>query len=225
MKASFAIMLSVLATGVFVTPAALAVSYGPTGNSTAAGNMTTTGNVTGATNATSLAGSNATVTVTPLAQVPGGTVLVQANGLTPDANATIMVDNRVAGMSGTDENGTLLYALGVPDEIKITEIRVDNSGKETVKNETHQWEGTVRVVVMDGSGNSGTGELTVLKPVGQSGATVASNSTSNNTAAGNATIAGNATSSAGNMTSSGNTTSTGNMTSSGNATGTNATRP
>jgi hypothetical protein len=215
MKASFAIMLSVLAAGVIVTPAALAVSYGPTGNSTV-GNATTTGNVTGATNATALARSNATVAVTPFAQVPGGTVLVQANGLTPDANATIMVNKRVAGMSGTDENGTLLYALGVPDEIKITEIRVDNTtGKETVKNETHAWEGTVKVVVIDGSGNSGSGELTVLKPVGQSGATVASNSTA----------AGNATSSTGTIISSGNTTSTSNMTSSGNATGTNATRP
>jgi hypothetical protein len=206
MKASFAIMLSVLATGVIVTPAALAVSYGPTGNTTAAGNAT------GAANATALAGSNATVTVTPPVQAPGGTVLVQADGLAPDANATIIVDRRVAGVSGTDENGTLLYALGVPDEIKITETRVDNStGKETVKNETHTWAGTVKVVVMDGSGNSGSGELTVLKQVGQSGAAaVASNNTSNNTT---------------NATTAGNTTAAGNMTSSGNATGTNSTRP
>lgn len=203
-------MLSVLATGVIATPAALAVSYGPTGNTTAAGNATTTANATGVANATASAGSNATVTVTPPVQSPGGTVLVQANGLAPDSNATITVDRRVAGVSSTDENGTLLYALGVPDEIKITETRVDSAtGKETVKNETHTWDGTVKVVVMDGSGNSGSGELTVLKKVGQSGAAVASNNTSN----------------AANATNAGNTTAADNMTSSGNATGTNATRP
>jgi hypothetical protein len=210
MKASFAIMLSVLAAGVIVTPAALAVSYGPAGNTTAAGNATTTANATGVANATAPAGGNATVTVTPPVQSPGGTVLVQANGLSPDANATITVDNGVAGVSSTDENGTLLYALGVPDEIKITESRVDSAtGKETVKNETHTWEGTVKVIVMDGSGNSGSGELTVLKKIGQSGAPVASNNTSN----------------AANAITAGNTTAAGNMTSAGNATGTNATRP
>ena len=103
--------------------------------------------------------------------MPGGSVLIEANGLAPNANTTIIVDDGVAARSETDENGTLLYALGVPDQIVITEIRVDNStGNESVRNITRSWDGTVSVIVRDQFNNAGAAELTVIKPIGQPGA-------------------------------------------------------
>lgn len=157
MKIHFAIMLAALA--VIVVSGAVA---------TFAQTSDPAGNTTG--NETELADNNANVTVTPFAQVPGGSVLIEANGLAPNANTTIIVDDGVAAKSETDENGTLLYALGVPDQIVITEIRVDNStGDESVRNITRSWDGTVSVVVRDQFDNDGAAELTVIKPIGQPG--------------------------------------------------------
>lgn len=181
-----AILLTTLA-GVAVIPGALGAMHGQTStqnlnNNTmltngtsimAMDNMTSAGNATGTGNETTTAGANettttgnVTVTITPFAQRPGGSTLVQADGLEPDTNATITVDNGLAATTETDENGTLLYALGVPSEptTKMT-ITVDENGEETIENDTHAWEGTVRVVVEDEAGNRGFGELTVLAPV------------------------------------------------------------
>jgi hypothetical protein len=168
MKTHFAIPLSIFSAIVLVK-GALAISYAQNSNSAGnvSGNLTSAGNVTSAGNETALAESNVTVKITPFVQVPGNTVLVEADGLAPNANTTILVDNGVAARSETDENGTLLYALGVPDQITITEIRVDDStGEERTRNVTHTWEGTVDVVVKDQFDNTGVGELTVIKPVG-----------------------------------------------------------
>ena len=182
MKTHFAIPLSVFST-IILMQGALATSYAQTETGGANGNTASAGNATSAGNETAPAESNATVTITPFAQVPGNTVLIEANGLAPNANATIVVDNGVAARSETDENGTLLYALGVPDEITITEIRVDSSGTESTRNITHSWDGTVSVIVTDQFNNTGASELTVIKPIGQSGAATLN---TNNTA-GNAT--------------------------------------
>jgi hypothetical protein len=151
------------------------------GNETAADNMTVTAednatitaNATDTGNETTSAESNETsgvnVTITPIAQRPGGSALVHAEGLDPDNNATITVDGELAATTQTDENGTLFYALGVPSEpITRMTIEVDDSGEETITNDTHAWEGTVRVSVEDHAGNRGFGELTVLTPVDQS---------------------------------------------------------
>ncbi|MGI0049803.1 MAG: hypothetical protein ACREAW_09710 [Nitrososphaera sp.] len=154
------------------------------GNETAADNMTVTAednatitaNATDTGNETTSAESNETsgvnVTITPIAQRPGGSALVHAEGLDPDNNATIKVDGELAATTQTDENGTLFYALGVPSEpITRMTIEVDDSGEETITNETHAWEGTVSVIVEDQAGNRGSGELTVLAPVDQSNQT------------------------------------------------------
>jgi hypothetical protein len=151
------------------------------GNGTAADNMTVTAednatitaNATDTGNETTSAESNETaavnVTITPIAQSPGGSALVHAEGLDPDNNATIKVDGELAATTQTDENGTLFYALGVPSEpITRMTIEVDDSGEETITNDTHAWEGTVSVIVEDQAGNRGSGELTVLAPVDQS---------------------------------------------------------
>jgi hypothetical protein len=140
---------------------------------TAGVNETTTANATGAGNETTTAGANettiagnVTVTITPFAQSPGGSVLVQADGLEPETNTTIAVDNELVGTTQSDENGTLFYALGVPSKpITTMTITVDETGEETIENDTHAWDGTVRVVVEDEAGNRGFGELTVLAPV------------------------------------------------------------
>jgi len=135
-------------------------------NTTAASNET----VANLDNETTAAGvnttGNANVTITPFAQNPGGSVIVQAEDLEPNANVTITVDNVLAATTESDENGTLLYGLGVPSEpITTMTVRVDDSGEESISNKTHSWDGTVRVVVKDEAGHSGSGELTVLAPV------------------------------------------------------------
>ena len=136
-------------------------------------NATITANATDTGNETTSAEFNETfdvnVTITPIAQSPGGSALVHAEGLDPDNNATIKVDGELAATTQTDENGTLFYALGVPSEpITRMTIEVDDSGEETITNDTHAWEGTVRVSVEDQAGNRGFGELTVLAPIDQS---------------------------------------------------------
>lgn len=136
-------------------------------NATITANTTDTGNETTLSETNETSGAN--ITITPIAQSPGGSALVHAEGLEPDNNATITVDGELAATTQTDENGTLFYALGVPSEpITRMTIEVDESGEETITNETHSWEGTVKVVVEDQAGNRRIGELTVLAPVDQS---------------------------------------------------------
>ncbi len=182
MKTHFVAMLPILVT-IIAMQGFLTIFHAQASNSTGnVSNMTNAENAS-AGNETALAESNVTVTVTPFAQVPGRAVLVEANGLAPHSNATILVDNAIAARSETDENGTLFYALGVVDQITITEIRVDNStGEESINEITHSWEGTVSVVVRDQFENTGSGELTVIRPVGQPSATAnVSNATGNAT--------------------------------------------
>jgi hypothetical protein len=139
-------------------------------NATITANATDTGNETTSVEANET--SDANITITPIAQRPGGSALVHAEGLEPDNNATITVDGELAATTQTDENGTLFYALGVPSEpITRMTIEVDDSGEETITNETHAWEGTVKVIVEDQAGNRRIGELTVLTPVDQSSPT------------------------------------------------------
>jgi hypothetical protein len=162
-------------------------------NDTSVANAMDMSNVTGMDNETTVDQANETegnetaaevtededgvsVTVTPFAQSPGGSVLVQAEGLEPGTNATITVDNELAATTETDGNGTVLYALGIPSEpVTRMTIEVDNeTGEETITKDTHAWEGTVKVVVQDEANNRGFADLTVLAPVDQPGETTAS---------------------------------------------------
>lgn len=145
--------------------------------------------------------NNVTVSVVPFVQAPGASVMVIAEGLSPNSNATITLGNVmieresnqtsegnsnqtssaatqaseddrgftsiVAGRTLTDENGTLLFALGIPKEDIVVETTItDNStGQETTITDTLALQGTLQIVVKDQRGNTGQGEVTVLAPV------------------------------------------------------------
>lgn len=143
----------------------------------------------------SYAASRTSVAVSPFFQMPGGSVIVTAQGLAPNANATIYVKNVVAkvetqkagestatvtfpdqivvGKTETTSDGTLEWALGVPkDEIKVIERWINNStGQEEVLKTvttTYKFQGTLKVIVVDQLGNHASGELTVIRWITQS---------------------------------------------------------
>jgi hypothetical protein len=136
------------------------------------------------------ADSQTSVTVTPFFQLPGGSVIIKAEGLAPNANATIYVknvvakvetvkkgqptstvtfpDQIVAGYTETTSSGSLEWTLGVPkDDVTLIERWINNStGQEDVLKTvttTYHFQGTVKVIVVDQFGNSASGELTVLR--------------------------------------------------------------
>jgi hypothetical protein len=135
------------------------------------------------------------VTISPFFQLPGGSVVVKAEGLAPNANATIYVKNVVAkvetievgkpgkvvtfpdqiavGTAETDPRGNLEWALGVPkDDVTVIERWINNStGQEEVVKTvttTYKFQGTVKVIVTDQFGNSASGELTVIRWITES---------------------------------------------------------
>lgn len=130
------------------------------------------------------------VTISPFFQLPGGSVIVRAEGLAMNANATIYVKNVIArvetqkageptatatfpdqilvGTMETTSTGSLEWALGVPkDDVKVIERWINNStGQEELLKTvttTYSFQGTVKVIVVDQFGNSATGELTVIR--------------------------------------------------------------
>lgn len=135
------------------------------------------------------------VMVSPFFQLPGGSVIITADGLAPNANATIFVKNVVArvetqkagestatvtfpdqiiaGTTETTSSGTLEWALGVPkDDVTIIERWINNStGQEEIYKTvttTYKFQGTLKVIVVDQFGNSATGELTVIRWITES---------------------------------------------------------
>ena len=136
-----------------------------------------------------------TAAVNPWFTFPGKTVLVTADGLTPNSNATISVKNVVArvetekagepkntitfpdtvviGKTETNANGSLEWALGVPrDEVKVIERWISNStGHEEVLKTvttTYTFQGTVKVIVADQDGHTADTELTIVKWIASS---------------------------------------------------------
>lgn len=140
------------------------------------------------------ANSQASVAVVPFFQLPGGSVIVRAEGLAPNANATIYVknvvakvetlkagqskvvtfpDQIVAGYAETTSGGSLEWSLGVPkDDVTIIERWINNSTgqEEVLKTVTtaYHFQGTVKVIVVDQFGNSASGELTVIRWITES---------------------------------------------------------
>jgi hypothetical protein len=137
-----------------------------------------------------LAAGNTSAYVAPFFQVPGGSVIVTAEGLTPNAAVKIYAKNVVAtvetekagepmkqvtfpdtvmvGETESDNEGRLEWALGVPkDEVKIIERWISNStGQEEVLKTvttTYEFQGTVRVIVTDEDGNTADAELTIIR--------------------------------------------------------------
>ena len=128
-----------------------------------------------------------TAVIAPFFQLPGGSVMVTAQGLAPNANATIIVKNVVArvqtetlnglktttfpdsivvGNTETKSDGTLEWALGVPrDDVRVIERWINNSTGQVTKTVTtdYRFQGTVEVQITDEIGNTATSELTVLR--------------------------------------------------------------
>lgn len=138
----------------------------------------------------SYASEETTVWVTPFFQIPGGSVLITAEGLAPSATVTMYAKNVVAtvetekadevtktvtfpdtvvvGKTRSNVDGTLEWALGVPrDEVVIIERWISNStGQEEVLKTvttTYEFQGTVQVIVADEFGNEAIAELTIIK--------------------------------------------------------------
>ena len=136
------------------------------------------------------ADARTSVAITPFFQLPGGSVVVKADGLAPNANATIYAKNVIArvetveagkpdatvtfpdrivvGTAKTTPQGTLEWALGVPsDDVTVIERWINNStGQEEVLKTvttTYTFQGTVKVIVVDQFGNTASGELTVIR--------------------------------------------------------------
>lgn len=130
------------------------------------------------------------VTISPFFQLPGSSVVVMAEGLAPNANATIYAKNVVArvetqkagepaatvtfpdqivvGTAETTSSGTLEWALGVPkDDVTVIERWINNSTgqEEILKTVTtnYRFQGTVQVIVVDQFGNSASSELVVIR--------------------------------------------------------------
>jgi hypothetical protein len=128
--------------------------------------------------------------VAPFYQVPGGSVIVSAEGLRPNATVTISAKNVVAtveteiagestksvtfpdtvvvGTTVSNADGTLEWALGVPrDAVKVIERWISNStGQEEVLKTvttTYQFQGTVRIIVADEYGNTADAELLIIR--------------------------------------------------------------
>lgn len=130
------------------------------------------------------------VWVTPFFQIPGGSVLVTAEGLASNASVVIYAKNVVAtvetekageatksvtfpdtvtvGTTRSNPDGTLEWALGVPrDEVRIIERWINNSTgtEEVLKTVTtsYEFQGTVEIIVADEFGNVADAELTIIK--------------------------------------------------------------
>ena len=128
--------------------------------------------------------------VSPFFQLPGGSVLVTAEGLASNSTVMISVKNVVAtvetekageatkavtfpdtvtvGTTRSNPDGTLEWALGVPkDEVKVIERWISNStGQEEVLKTittTYEFQGTVQIIVADEFGNTADAELTIIK--------------------------------------------------------------
>ena len=144
------------------------------------------------------AAGEVTVTLLPTEQSVGKTVLVNATGLAEKSDVTVKVDDMLAGTPDSDEEGNLLYALGISENMT----------------------GSVTVAVEDEDGNSGSATLTI----GESKEATSSNQTAT---AGEPTSAGNLTGTEGNATAqgAGNTTLSGssNMTTNQSSTSSNST--
>jgi hypothetical protein len=130
------------------------------------------------------------VKISPFFQLPGSSVVVMAEGLAPNANATIyaknvvarvetqkagelattvtFIDQIVVGTTETTSSGTLEWALGVPkDDVTVIERWINNStGQEEVLKivtTNYRFQGSVQVIVVDQFGNSASGELVVIR--------------------------------------------------------------
>lgn len=117
-----------------------------TDNATSAANATGIDNATSTEppdtfNATSTAACEVMVTLTPVEQSVGGTVLVNASGLAENSTLIVEAGDLVAGYPESDEDGNLLYALGTSDEMS----------------------GSVTVTVEDEDGNIGSATLTIIE--------------------------------------------------------------
>ena len=93
------------------------------------------------------AASEVSVTLVPTEQSVGKSVLVNATGLAESSNVTIKVENMTAATSDSDEDGNLLYALGIIEDMM----------------------GTVTVTVEDGEGNIGSATLTIGQATEETG--------------------------------------------------------
>ncbi len=128
--------------------------------------------------------------VNPWFTFPGKSIVVTAEGLTPNSNVTVYVKNVVAkvetekagettktvtfpdrvvvGKTETNADGNLEWALGVPrDQVEVIERWISNStGQEEViktVTTTYTFQGTVQVIVVDETGHAATAELTIVK--------------------------------------------------------------
>jgi len=81
------------------------------------------------------------VVLVPTEQSAGTAVLVNVTGLAEGSNVTVKVDDNITGLTESDEDGNLLYALGT----------------------TESMVGSLTVSVEDGEGNSGSAPLTVTE--------------------------------------------------------------
>lgn len=144
---------------------------------------------------TGYADSQTSIEVNPFFQLPGGSVVVTGKGFAPNTNATIYVKNVVAtvetqkagernatvtfpdqiivGRTESTSNGTIEWALGVPkDEVKVIERWVNNStGQEDILKTvttTYRFQGTVKVIVVDDSGNTARDELIIIRWITES---------------------------------------------------------
>lgn len=130
------------------------------------------------------------VVLLPTEQSVGGTVLINATGLTAGTNVTVTANDNITALTNSDVDGNLLYALGIAESMV----------------------GSVIVGVEDGEGNSGSASLMVTEALedespnetGTSNVTASSNTSnvtgSNNTSTTNdnqtGTTSSNATTSA-----------------------------
>lgn len=144
---------------------------------------------------TGYADSHTSIDVSPFFQLPGSSVVVAGKGFAPNANATIYVKNVVAtvetqkagernvtltfpdqiivGRTESTSDGTIEWALGVPkDEVKVIERWINNStGQEEVLKTvttTYRFQGTVKVIVVDDSGNMARDELIIIRWIAES---------------------------------------------------------
>jgi hypothetical protein len=131
-------------------------------NSTAGGNGNQTGGLPITTTTSVASSGNVQVSVNPSSQSAGSTVLVSATGLAHNSSVTITADDVVAGTTMSDEQGTVYFALGVPEKIEIRNIIQDKNNVVINDNVTTKTlGGNVKVVVSDAEGNSGFATLTI----------------------------------------------------------------
>lgn len=64
------------------------------------------------------------VVLDPTEQAVGKTVLVNASGLAPDSETTVKVGEMIAGNPTTDQDGNLLFALGITEDMVGSQIVV-----------------------------------------------------------------------------------------------------